>query len=136
MVGRHSEQEIRHFLARHDAFWDACDFDGVASLWDECDAAPVLIAEEYREPVRGWPALHRHWGRLSGRLRQAEMSTEIVDMRELGDAELLLVLLQEWRLVGVETDEPRRGRTWVTALARRREDDWHFFHHMEASASP
>jgi hypothetical protein len=132
--GKRLEGEILALIAEHDSCWCRCDFDGIADLWDPGDKELVYIGEEYSEPLYGEAALQRHWGRLGGRIRAAEMSTEVIAVRELSPDLALLVLRAEWSLRAVESDERRAGCSWITALARRRVGGWRFVHQMEASA--
>jgi hypothetical protein len=124
--------ELTAWFAEHDRRWGATDFRELADLWDADEPLPVYMGEEYAGPVVGWPDLNRHFSRLAARLQAASVRSIPVRLDEPAPDLARVVLLSEWALTGVENPEPRRGRSWVTALLRRRANQWRLVHYMEA----
>jgi len=119
-------------LRDHDRAFSARDFEAVAAAWDDADDLAAYVGEDYAVPQVGPGELARHWARLGARLRDAHVTTEPSVVRLLADDLALVVGLQRWRYVTVESDVERSGTAWVTVLLRRRDGRWRLFHAMEA----
>jgi ketosteroid isomerase-like protein len=119
-------------LRAHDRAFSALDFDAVAAMWDDADDRAAYVAEEYATPQVGWTELNKHWARLGARLQRAELATDPASVRLIADDLALVIALQGWRYVTVDSEAERTGRSWCTILLRRRADGWRLFHSMEA----
>ncbi len=108
------------------------DVRGLAELWDAEEPMPIYMGEEYAGPVVGWPDLNRHFSRVAARLQAAAVQSTPVRVDEPAAGVTRVVLLSEWALTGIESTVPRRGRSWVSVILRRRDEVWRLVHYMEA----
>ena len=127
-------EEIGSLLGQHDSLWRSLDFAGLAGLWDREEGMPIYVGDEYPAPVIGWQDLGRHFGRLGGRLREAEVASTLVAAHSV-DADLAIaVLLLEWSLASVESAARLSGQRWVSSVLRRTAAGWRFVHYAESPA--
>ena len=126
--------EIGSLLDEHDRLWRCLDFAGLAGLWDRAEGMPIYVGDEYPGPVIGWQDLERHFGRLGGRLREADVATRLMAAHGIAADLALAVVLLEWSYSTVESADRLGGQRWVSCLLRRTAVGWRFVHYAESPA--
>ncbi len=127
-------EEIGLLLEEHDSLWRRLDVAGLASLWDREEGMPIYVGDEYPSPVIGWQDLGRHFGRLGGRLREAEVASTLVAAHSVAADLAIAVVLLEWSLASVESEQRLAGQRWVSSVLRRTAAGWRFVHYAESPA--
>jgi hypothetical protein len=123
---------LTDLVRRYDTWFSSLDFVGVSDLWERSNPQPIYLGDEYPAPLIGTDEVDRHWARLSGRLKAAQVSSRLYSFDVLDEATVRAVLFSRWRLTGRESDLDRAGASWVTWLLTRRDGQYRIFHHMEA----
>lgn len=127
---------LTDLVRQYDTRFSSLDFAGVSDLWERCNPRPIYVGDEYPAPLIGTDELDRHWARVSGRLKAAQVSSRLHSFDVVDDATVRAVLFSRWRLTGRESDEHRAGASWVTWLLVRRDRQYRIFHQMEAQVHP
>jgi hypothetical protein len=125
-------REIGDLVELHDRRWCELDMWGVAALWDT-SGVPVYVGDEYPQPLVGWSDLNRHWGRLGSRLQAAAVASTPIVIRLLSPTVVTMVMLCEWELVTVESDQARSGRSWIAWVVTRADAGWRIVQSVESA---
>jgi hypothetical protein len=126
------EAVLTDLVRQYDMRFSSLDFAAVSDLWERSSPQPIYLGDEYPAPLIGADALDRHWARVAGRLKGAQVSSRLHSFDVVDDATVRAVLFSRWRLTGRESDLERTGASWVTWLLVRRDGDHRIFHHTDA----
>jgi hypothetical protein len=123
------EQILTDYVLR----WNDFDADGMISFWDTDDEGIIYVAEEI-ETLHGWNALEGYF-----RASDPEFSDHLITVRDVKARIIAPDVIQafwnmSWNIYFITEKlypKPIGGDVRVTALLRRKEAGWKFFHWIE-----
>ncbi len=126
------KDEISEVLDRLCACWNATKLWPILELWDPEETEPYALPQEIGEPVIGWDAYKQYL--INGEERLFGSSMRYWDLRVKPLTEDLTVALYQmhWNGHVKGFPLPMGVDTRVTALFRKRGDQWLICHYVEA----
>tara|TARA_B100000029_G_C17304581_1_gene861984 strand:+ start:320 stop:811 length:492 start_codon:yes stop_codon:yes gene_type:complete len=123
------EQILSDYLLR----WNDFNADGMISFWDTEDEGIIYVAEEV-DALHGWEALEGYF-----RASDPKTSDHFITVRDVRARLISSDLIQAfWNMnwsIYFATEKlypkPIGGEVRVTALLRKKDDGWKFFHWIE-----
>ncbi|QSZ52280.1 hypothetical protein AYX19_04195 [Paenarthrobacter ureafaciens] len=127
------KSDVQTVLQRFEQFWEALQWDALASLWAR-SADTTYMAPELDDILSGWTAIAGHLARTRSRIVDASVSIPRSWIREIAPDTMLAIFVVKWRIRSIESDQPRVAAARVTAVVQLDDDgQWRFIHYMEES---
>ena len=126
---------VTKLIVEYVSYSEDMDFEGKRALWDQDDPAPLLMPEEAHVPLIGWDAINAYWSKSRVIMESLKSQTANHTAREIDDGIVLATYDMRWiaTMAGPEgvPRKPISADVRVTALLRKKEPSWRFFHLME-----
>jgi len=124
---------VEQILTAYVARWNEYDADGMIPFWDVEDDGIIYVAEEI-EALHGWKALEGYF-----RGNDPELSDHLITVRDITARTIAPDVIQafwnmSWSIYFITEKlypKPVGGDVRVTALLRKKEEGWKFFHWIE-----
>jgi hypothetical protein len=116
---------VSAFLEEYAEGWRSRDLQRVADLWDDEEPEVTYVADELAEILRDRDDVVDHLSRTEQRLGASKVDLDEITVQQLADDLVLTTFVCRWDFEWV-------SHSRVSALLRRRGDDWFFIHYMEA----
>lgn len=116
--------------------WNSGRVSQLRDFWDASLDEPVYVAEE-AEVMRGWPTIEAYWSTLDG--LDVSITTEPPHLSRLAPDVILASYPMHWRIAFTghpHWNRPIGGNVRVSAVFRRRDQDWRLVHYIEAPYAP
>lgn len=127
-------ETITNVLTTYVDHWNEYDVDPMIAMWDEEEPEPIYIAEE-REPLIGWDAIKGYWQGADPETSDHLITFRDVIAREIAPGVAHAFWHMNWNAYFANEmlyQKPIGGPVRVTALLRKKDGNWKFFHWIEA----
>ena len=118
------------------SYWNALNQPQIPELWDGEEDTPFCLPQEMPQPIIGWDALNTYYTNAKERLVRCSMRTWDLNVKLVSEDLAVALYQMHWNgeikgfnhLFGIDSR--------VTALFRKRHDQWLICHYVEAPAAP
>ncbi len=124
--------EIARVLTRLCDCWTRLDLMAITELWDLNDPEIVIMPQEIEQPLVGEKGLRNYLTRSQARLHAASMRFWNLRVRSLAPDLAGALYEMHWNGQIGAVARPLGSDTRVTAIFRRRKDQWRFTQYIEA----
>lgn len=129
--------EIQAWLDRYREFYNRQDYDSLLKMWDADEPNVIYMAEEIDPAMKGWPMLRAYFNPRPGvqvldgiRNRYSKVRAHMIA------PDLAFATYQLEFTIQVKGQKPMTSWDRVTAIFRRKGDEWKMISYVESPMAP
>lgn len=129
------ETEIISIMSHVASDWNANNYDGLKTHWDQIDPAPIYLAEEADQIMTSWPQIENYWSTSEKWIDWIHVEYSNYHVKQVDDTNAMVTF--DLRFDLKLNDRPRRigGDNRAVVSLRMVDGDWKIHSWVEAPLS-